>query len=66
MPIYEYTCKQCGNFEIMQRITQMQAQAQQNMRQHIRESLDQTWPPAGGQSGQGRSGPASFGPRGQF
>jgi len=55
--------------QIMQRITQMQAQAQQNMRQHIRESLDQTWPPTGGQggqSGQGRSGPASFGPRGQF
>ncbi len=22
MPIYEYTCKQCGNFEIMQRITE--------------------------------------------
>jgi len=22
MPIYEYTCKRCGNFEIMQRITE--------------------------------------------
>ena len=22
MPIYEYTCKQCGNFEIIQRITE--------------------------------------------
>ncbi|MBI3301826.1 MAG: zinc ribbon domain-containing protein [Deltaproteobacteria bacterium] len=22
MPIYEYTCKQCGNFEIMQRISE--------------------------------------------
>jgi putative FmdB family regulatory protein len=22
MPIYEYTCKQCGNFEFMQRITE--------------------------------------------
>jgi len=22
MPIYEYTCKKCGNFEVMQRITE--------------------------------------------
>lgn len=22
MPLYEYTCKQCGNFEIMQRISE--------------------------------------------
>lgn len=22
MPIYEYTCKQCGNFEVMQRISE--------------------------------------------
>ncbi len=22
MPIYEYTCKKCGNFDIMQRITE--------------------------------------------